>query len=106
MNRLTGKRALITGGTTGIGFETAQQFLNEGARVAITGRNPETLDAARKQLGSAVLVIPSDASDIAAQKDVADTIRREFGGLDVLFVNAGVAKLQPLEQWDEAGFDR
>ena len=106
MNRLTGKRALITGGTTGIGFETAQQFLNEGARVAITGRNPETLDAARKQLGSAVLVIPSDASDVAAQKDVADTIRREFGGLDVLFVNAGVAKLQPLEQWDEAGFDR
>jgi len=106
MNRLKDKRALITGGTSGIGLETARQFLLEGARVAITGRNPATLDAARKELGSDVLVIPSDASDVAGQKAVAEEIRRAFGGLDVLFVNAGIAELRPVEQWDQAAFDR
>jgi NAD(P)-dependent dehydrogenase (short-subunit alcohol dehydrogenase family) len=106
LNRLTDKRTLITGGTTGIGLETARAFLREGARVAITGKNPVTLEAARKQLGSEVVVIPSDASDAAAQQAVAGEIGRAWGGLDVLFVNAGVAELRPVEKWDEAGFDR
>ncbi|MFN7994354.1 MAG: SDR family oxidoreductase [Bryobacteraceae bacterium] len=106
MDRLKDKRALITGGTTGIGLETARRFLIEGSRVAITGKNPGTLDSARKELGSDVLVISSDASDASAQKVVAETIRREFGGLDILFVNAGMVDMKPLEQWDEAAFDR
>ncbi len=106
MNRLKGKRALITGGTSGIGLETARQFLSEGARIAITGKNPATLETARKELGSGVLIIPSDASDVASQKPVAETLRQEFGGLDILFVNAGIAELKPVEQWDEAAFDR
>src|SRR5277367_6559104 len=99
MNRLQGKRTLITGCTTGIGLETARRFLNEGARVAITGRNPATLETARKDLGSGVLVIPSDAANAAEQKAVAETIRREFGTLDVLVVNAGIVALKPLDQW-------
>src|SRR5947209_8715263 len=106
MDRLKGKRALITGGTSGIGLETAQQFLQEGARVAVTGRNPATLETARAALGSDVLMIPSDASDVAAQKQVAETVRDSFGALDILFVNAGIAELKPVEQWDEAAFDR
>jgi NAD(P)-dependent dehydrogenase (short-subunit alcohol dehydrogenase family) len=106
MNRLSGKRTLITGGTTGIGLETARQFLAEGARVAITGRNPATLEAARTELGSEVLVIASDASAVGDQKAVASRIRDSFGALDILFANAGVADLRPVEQWDEAGFDR
>lgn len=106
MNRLKNKRALITGGTSGIGIETARQFVAEGAQVAVTGKNSATLDAARKELGDSVLVIASDASDVAAQKTVAETIRQAFGKLDVLFVNAGIADLRPIEQWDEAGFDR
>ena len=106
MDRLKGKRALITGGTSGIGLETARQFLREGARVAITGTNPKTIETARGELGENVLIIAADASDAAAQKKVAETIRQAFGGLDVLFVNAGVAELRPVEQWDEAGFDR
>ena len=106
MDRLKGKRALITGGTGGIGLETARQFLKEGARVAITGKNPATLESARKELGSDVLIIPSDASDVAAQKAVADTVRDAFEKLDVLFVNAGIAELRPVEQWDETAFDR
>jgi NAD(P)-dependent dehydrogenase (short-subunit alcohol dehydrogenase family) len=105
MNRLKDKRALITGGTSGIGLETARQFLSEGARVAVTGKNPATLDAARKEFGSGVLVIPSDASDAAAQKTVAETVRQAFGGLNILFINAGGADLRPIEQWDEAAFD-
>jgi len=106
MNRLKGKRALITGGTSGIGLETAKQFLKEGARVAITGRNPATLESARNELQQDVLIIPSDSSSVAAQKQVVEAIQQAFGGLDVLFVNAGIAELKPVEQWDEAAFDR
>jgi len=106
VDRLKGKRALITGGTSGIGLATAREFLNEGARVAITGKDPATLETARRELGSDVLVIPSDASEAAAQKRVANSIYELFHELDILFVNAGVADLRPVEQWDEAGFDR
>lgn len=106
MNRLQGKRALITGGTSGIGLETAKQFLQEGARVAITGRNPATLESARQELRDDVLIIPSDSSSVAAQKQAAGAIQAAFGGLDILFVNAGIAELRPVEQWDEAAFDR
>lgn len=106
MNRLSGKRTLITGGTTGIGLETARQFVAEGARVAITGTNPDTLEQARRTLGGDVLVLRSDASDVAAQRDLAATLKREFGQLDAVFVNAGIAQLAPIGQWSEADFDR
>src|SRR6185369_4870735 len=101
MDRLKNKRALITGGTTGIGLETARHFIREGARVAVTGRNPATLDAARQELGSAALIISSDASNAGAQKSIGATLQKEFGGLDVLFVNAGIAALKPVAEWDE-----
>jgi len=106
MNRLKGKRALITGGTTGIGLETARLFLEEGARVAITGTNPATLDAARRELSADVLVVSSDAGNVAAQKELAKTVGAAFGALDVLFLNAGIVEMRPLEKWDEAAFDR
>jgi len=106
MNRLKGKRALITGGTTGIGLETARQFLAQGARVAVTGKNPETLEAARKELGPGTLVLSSDAGSVPAQQSLAAAIRQSFGNLDVLFLNAGAVDMRPLEQFDEAGFDR
>lgn len=106
MNRLAGKRALITGGTTGIGLVTARRFLEEGARVAVTGRNPKTMDAARQELGSDVVFISSDAGDATAQKAVAEEIGRLFGGLDVLFVNAGMVDMRAVEQFDPESFDR
>ncbi len=106
MDRLKGKRALITGGTTGIGLETAREFLQEGARVAITGKDPAHLEAARKELGGEVVAIQSDVSEVASQKPVAEAVRQAFGQLDILFVNAGIAELRPFEKWDEAGFDR
>jgi len=106
MDRLKGKKALITGGTSGIGLETARQFLTEGARVMVTGSNPATLDAARKALGGDVAVVASDASDTAAQATLAAAVKQTLGQLDVLFVNAGVAELRPVEAWDELAFDR
>jgi NAD(P)-dependent dehydrogenase (short-subunit alcohol dehydrogenase family) len=106
MDRLKDKRALITGGTSGIGLETARQFIAEGARVAVTGLNPATIEAAWKDLGGDVLAIRSDAGDRAAQSALAEAVRSAFGGLDVLIINAGVVDLRPVEKWDEAGFDR
>lgn len=105
MNRLKGKVALITGGTSGIGLETAREFMNEGARVAVTGRSPETLAAARKELGADVMVISSDASAASDQKKLAETLRQSFGKIDVVFLNAGIADLRPVDKWDEASFD-
>jgi NAD(P)-dependent dehydrogenase (short-subunit alcohol dehydrogenase family) len=106
MGRLQGKTALITGGTSGIGLETARQFLAEGARVAVTGTNPATIEAARAALGDAVTIIRADAGDAAKQGDIATAVRDAFGTLDILFVNAGIADFRPVEHWDEAGFDR
>jgi NAD(P)-dependent dehydrogenase (short-subunit alcohol dehydrogenase family) len=106
MDRLKNKRALITGGTTGIGLETARRFVEEGARVAITGANPGTLNAARKALGEGVTVVASDAGDAPAQKTLARDIATAFGQLDILFVNAGIVALQPVGQFTEDAFDR
>ena len=78
----------------------------EGARVAVTGTNPETTEAAKATLGKDVLVIKADAGSVADQKETADKVREALGGLDVLFVNAGVGDFRPVEKWDEAGFDR
>jgi NAD(P)-dependent dehydrogenase (short-subunit alcohol dehydrogenase family) len=106
MSSLQNKRVLITGGSTGIGLETARQFRAEGARVAITGNNAVTLDAAVAALGPDVIAIRADAGRLADLPVVADTVRDRFGGLDAVFVNAGIGDFRPLEQWDEAGFDR
>lgn len=106
MNRLQGKRALITGGSSGIGLETAKQFLAEGARIAITARTPEAFESARQALGNEVVYVASDSGDVSSQKKLAEIVKETFGNLDVLFINAGVAELKPLEQWDEASYDR
>jgi NAD(P)-dependent dehydrogenase (short-subunit alcohol dehydrogenase family) len=106
MDRLKGKRTLITGGSSGIGLETARQFAAEGARVAITAHSPEAFETARREFGDAVLYIASDAGDVPDQRKVADRLKQDIGGLDILFVNAGIAELKPVEQWDEAAFER
>jgi NAD(P)-dependent dehydrogenase (short-subunit alcohol dehydrogenase family) len=106
MTRLTGKRALITGGTSGIGLETAKQFIAEGARIAVTGTNPATLEEARLALGPDAIVLRSNAGDVADQKILAAKLKDAFGQIDAVFINAGVAELKPLDAWDEEGFDR
>jgi NAD(P)-dependent dehydrogenase (short-subunit alcohol dehydrogenase family) len=106
MNRLQGKRTLITGGTTGIGLETARQFLAEGAKVAITGTNPANLAAAKESLGADVLVISSDAGKVSDQLALAANLKQAWGGLDAVFINAGIADFRPVEAFDEASFDK
>ncbi|MCB6185142.1 SDR family oxidoreductase [Leeia sp. TBRC 13508] len=106
MSRLQGKRTLITGGTSGIGLETAKQFLAEGARVIVTGVNPESIEKAKTELGSEVLVLSADSASVAAQKELAETITNHYGQLDVAFLNAGVSVWQPIEEWTEEMFDR
>ena len=100
---LKGKCALITGGNSGIGLATARRFVAEGARVAITGRDAATLAAAANELG--VTAIRSDVLDAQARSGLFDRIKDEFGHLDVLFANAGIAKFSPVEETLEKDFD-
>jgi NAD(P)-dependent dehydrogenase (short-subunit alcohol dehydrogenase family) len=104
--RLDGKIALITGGTTGIGYATAQLFQKEGAQVIITGHNPKTVEDAQKALGPSALVVASDASNLASTDTLMKMVAEKFGRLDVLFANAGIAQFAPAEQVDESFFDR
>ena len=104
MAKLDDKIALITGGTTGIGAATARRFQAEGATVIVTGSNPTTLDAARRDMAG-IEVIGSDAGDPAASKALIDEVVSRHGRIDVLFVNAGIAKFAPSSAVDEAFFD-
>jgi len=105
MDRLKGKTALITGGTSGIGLATARLFRAEGARLAITGRDPEKLAAAQAELGSETLVIRSEAGSLAEIDSLMEQVKNRFGQLDVLFVNAAGGKVAPAELISEAQFD-
>src|SRR4051812_8541631 len=96
MGRLSGKIALITGGTTGIGLAAARVFAGEGAKVLVTGRNPDSLAAARKELSGVAEVIASDASDKQQIRALVERIRQSQGRIDVLFLNAGIAKFVPV----------
>jgi NAD(P)-dependent dehydrogenase (short-subunit alcohol dehydrogenase family) len=103
--RLKGKTALITGGTSGIGLATAKLFANEGARVAVTGRDTSRFDEIQDQLGDDALILAADASSIADMKAVRQTIGETFDGLDIFFANAGIAYGTPLSTTDEARYD-
>ncbi|NIK02357.1 SDR family oxidoreductase [Xanthomonas cannabis] len=105
MSRLAGKRTLITGGTSGIGLETARQFLAEGARVIVTGVNPDSIAKAKNILGSAVPVLRADSASVAAQQELARAVAEHYGQLDVAFLNAGVSVWLPIEDWTEQAFD-
>jgi NAD(P)-dependent dehydrogenase (short-subunit alcohol dehydrogenase family) len=105
MKRLEGKIAVVTGGNSGIGLATAKRFLEEGARVAISGRNQKTLDEAAQTLGKDVLAVKADTANLEEIEKFLSAVNRKFGKIDVLFVNAGVAKFAPLTETREALFD-
>lgn len=105
MQKLAGKTALITGGNSGIGLATARLFRAEGAQLAISGRDPATLEQARSVLGDETLVLSSDAGRLADIASMMDKVGTRFGKLDVLFVNAGNSRPAPFAEVTEEQFD-
>lgn len=105
MSKLSGKVAVITGGTTGIGFATAELFKKEGAQVAITGQNAERVKAAQEKLGKDVLALKSDTSKIKDIEELAAKVKERFGKVDIVFANAGIGKFTPFEQVTPENFD-
>lgn len=101
MGKFTGKVAVVTGGTSGIGLAAAQQFVQEGAHVFITGRRQSELDAAVKLMGENVTGIQGDVSNLADLDKLYEAVKQEKGHLDILFANAGLGSLLPLGEITE-----
>lgn len=104
MGKFDGKVAVITGGTSGIGLASAQQFVKEGAYVFITGRRQRELDEAVKQIGKNVTGVRGDISNSEDLDILFETVKREKGHLDILFANAGLGSLLPLGEITEAQY--
>lgn len=109
-NRLEGKVAVVTGGSTGIGLATAKRFVEEGAYVFITGRRQKELDAAVKTIGKNVTAVVGDVSKLEDLDRLYETIKKEKGHVDVVFANAGGGEFAPLgeitEEHYQSTFDR
>lgn len=103
--RFTNKNILVTGGNSGIGLATARAFAAEGGRVAITGRNADTLQTARATLGDGSVAIVSDAGSLSDIDALTERLRNDLGRLDAVFVNAGIAKFGPASDIDEDTWD-
>jgi NAD(P)-dependent dehydrogenase (short-subunit alcohol dehydrogenase family) len=103
--RLSGKVALISGGTTGMGAATAKRFAAEAATVVVTGSSDKTVEAARDKLDG-IEAIASDAGDMEAITTLVEEVTRRHGRIDVLFVNAGVVTRSTVDQVSAAEYDR
>jgi NAD(P)-dependent dehydrogenase (short-subunit alcohol dehydrogenase family) len=104
--KLAGKIAVITGGSSGIGLATAQRFVNEGAYVFITGRRQSELEAAVSEIGHNVTSVQGDVSNLADIDKLYAAVKKEKGKLDIVFANAGAGAFAPLEQISEEHFDK
>jgi NAD(P)-dependent dehydrogenase (short-subunit alcohol dehydrogenase family) len=105
MSDLTGKVAVVTGGNSGIGLATAQEFRARGAAVAISGRNAQAVDEAARRLGDDVLGVTADVQDVTALERLFETVEQKLGKVDILFVNAGIAKMGALADVSQDDFD-
>ena len=103
---LQGKKALITGGSSGIGLATAKLFKQNGARVAITGTDPDKLQRARAEIGGDTVAIQANVVSVADLTRMAEETKTAFGALDIFFANAGAAAASPLGATEEAVYTR
>ncbi|KDN55617.1 short-chain dehydrogenase [Flavobacterium seoulense] len=99
MDNLKNKIAVITGGNSGIGYATAKQLKEQGARVIITGRRKEAIEKAALELG--VTAIIADQSSVTDIEKLVTKVKADFGTVDILFINAGIAGLGTIEQTTE-----
>jgi NAD(P)-dependent dehydrogenase (short-subunit alcohol dehydrogenase family) len=107
MNRkLEGKVAVVTGGTTGIGLGIAQELAAEGAKVFITGRRQEELDAAVKSIGASAIGVRGDISKLSDLDHLYDVVQQHASQIDILVANAGGGSFQPLGAITEEEFDK
>ena len=104
-SKLENKVAVITGGNSGIGLSTAKLFQAEGARVVITGRRQDVVDSAVKEIGGDSIGFKSDTSKLDDIAALYEKVKEQFGKIDILFLNAGIAKFGPFTSVDEAIFD-
>lgn len=104
--RFRGKVALVTGASTGIGLATARELVAEGARVTMTARSEELLRSEAERLGGSALAVAGDVSVAADRQRWVDETMAKWGRLDVLIVNAGIARFTPVEKVTEEEFDR
>ncbi|MBY8605432.1 MAG: SDR family oxidoreductase [Burkholderia sp.] len=100
--RLKNKSALITGGTSGIGLATAKLFIEEGARVAVTGRDEAVFERVKAELGENALVLKGDVRSLEDMRAIAAEVKAKFGGLDIVFANAGWAFPSAVNDIDDA----
>ncbi len=104
--KLKAKVAVITGGNSGIGLATAQEFKAQGAEVVIFGRTQKTLEDAVQTIGSGTLAVQGDVTQLADLDRLYRETAERFGKIDILVANAGISKPVPIEQVDEAAFDQ
>jgi len=104
--KLEGKVAVITGGNSGIGLATARRFVAEGAYVFITGRRQEQLDAAVREIGNNVTAVQGDVANLVDLDRLYAAVKVKKGRIDILFANAGIGELVPLEEITENHFDK
>ena len=105
MRRFTNKIVVITGGTSGIGLAAAKQFIKEGAKVVVTGRSPQSIGDARNAIGANGVAIAADVTKSAELDSLFQQVREKYGRIDVLYVNAGIAKLGSVAETTEDVFD-
>lgn len=105
MKKLENKVAVITGATSGMGLQTAKRYLEEGAKVVLTGRSQEKLAALESELSGNYLLVKAEASSISDSKDLIAKTVEKFGKIDVLFLNAGVFRLETIDGLTEEIFD-